>query len=166
MQVYFQDSIVIGADANTFKTIEYAYGQDKNSKFKGQFKLKIKDPNSFEVLQFGYSKDKYFVYENDSIIEGADPNTFEFIGASMWTKDKKSYYYKSKLVSYVDYASFRYLDYHYAIDKNNVYYDDQIIEGADSKTFKHIEGSQDGKDKNGCYRYGEKVDCKVLLEDE
>jgi hypothetical protein len=35
-----------------------------------------------------------------------------------------------------------------------------------TKTFKHIEGSQDGKDKNGCYRYGEKVDCKVLLEDE
>ena len=166
LKVYFEDSVVVGADPKTFKAIEYAYGQDKNAKFKGHYKLNIKDPNSFEVLQFGFTKDKFHVYDKDSLVEGADPATFEFITGSMWAKDKKSYFYKGKLVSYVDYGSFRYLDYNYAVDKNNVYYDDQIIKGADAKTFKHIEGSQDGKDKNGCYRYGEKVDCKVLLEDE
>ncbi len=166
LQVYFEDSIVVGADSKTFKAIEYAYGQDKNAKYKGRHRLNIKDPNSFEVLQFGFTKDKFNVYQNDRIVEGADPVTFEFITGSMWAKDKKSYFYKGNLIAYIDYPTFRYLDYHYAIDKNNVYYDDQIIKGADAKTFKQLEGSQDGKDRNGCYRYGIKVNCKVLLEAE
>ena len=166
LQVYFEDSVVIGADAKTFKSIDYAYGQDKYGKFKRCHKLNIKDPNTFEILQFGFTKDKYHVYDNDTIVKGADPATFEFITGSMWAKDKASYFYKGKRVGEVDYTTFRYLDYHYAIDKNHVYYNDQIIKEADAKTFKHIEGSQDGKDKNGCYRYGEKVDCKVLLTDE
>jgi hypothetical protein len=116
-------------------------------------------------LGHGFRKDKNYVYSNDTIIEGADPNTFEIVNWE-WAKDNKSYFFKGKRVPYIDYATFKYLDYNYAIDKNNVYYDDEIIEGADAKTFKYIEGSQDGKDKSNCYRYGEKVDCSVLLKDE
>ncbi len=164
-QVYFQDSIVTYADPLTFRTQEFPYGQDKNNRYDGVKKLNIKDPDSFESLQFGFTKDKFNVYNNGNIVEDADPATFEFITGSMWAKDKKSYFFQGKAIPFIDYNSFRYLDYHYAIDKNNVYYDDQIIKGADSKTFIHIEGSQDGKDKNGCYRYGEKTDCKNIDED-
>jgi hypothetical protein len=58
------------------------------------------------------------------------------------------------------------LDYHYGKDKNHAYYDEQIIEGADAKTFHHLEGTQDAKDRTNCYRWGEKVDCKVLETEE
>ena len=39
---------------------------------------------------------------------------------------------------------------------------DTIIKGADAITFKHIEGTQDGRDKNHCYNYGTRIDCKFI----
>lgn len=164
--VYFQDSVVAGADPGTFKTMNYAYAQDRNAVFREHVRLLIKDPHSFQILQGGYSKDKYEVYCGDSVVVGADPATFEFVTGSMWTKDKSSYFFAGKRIPLVDYATFRYLDYNYAVDKRHVYYNDQVIEEADASSFQHIEDSQDGKDKQGCYRYGERVDCSVLLEED
>ncbi|MBK9801281.1 MAG: DKNYY domain-containing protein [Bacteroidetes bacterium] len=112
----------------------------------------------------GYSKRNNLIYLDDTLVNGADANSFETVSWD-WAKDKMHYYYLGKPILEIDYPTFKLLDYHYSIDKNHVYYDDKIIEGADAKTFKYIDGSQDAKDKNSCYRYGEKVDCNVLLEE-
>ena len=105
------------------------------------------------------------VFRKDTLIVGADASTFEIISWD-WQRDKNFYYRFGKKITEIDRQSFELLDYHYAKDKNHVFYDENIIEGADAPTFKHIDGTQDGKDKNFCYRYGEKVDCKILLIDE
>ncbi len=101
------------------------------------------------------------VYRKDSLIVGADAETFEIISWD-WQRDKNFYYRFGKKITTIDRKSFELLDYHYAKDKNHVFYDENIIEGADAKTFIHIEGTQDGKDKANCYRWGKLVDCEVL----
>ena len=105
------------------------------------------------------------VYRYDTLIKGADAKTFETVSWN-WQRDKNYYYYFGERIEYIDRNTFEDLDYHYGKDKSNVYYDENIIEGADAKTFIHIVGTQDGKDKNACYRRGEKVDCNVLLTEE
>lgn len=105
------------------------------------------------------------VYRYDTLIVGADAKTFEIISWD-WERDKNYYYRFGKKIPSIDRQSFELLDYHYAKDKYHVYYDENIIEGADTKTFYHIDGTQDGKDANNCYRWGEKVDCKVLKTEE
>lgn len=105
------------------------------------------------------------VYRYDTLIVGADAKTFEIVSWN-WQRDKNFYYHFGKKVDYIDRNTFEDLGYHYGKDKFNVYYDEKIIEGADTKTFTQIAGTQDGKDKNGCYRWGEKVDCSVLLTEE
>jgi len=114
--------------------------------------------NDYKVLD-----DKVFLH--DTLIVGADAKTFEIVSWA-WERDKNYYYHFGKRIQYIDRETFEDLDYHYGKDKNHVYYDEHIIEGADAKTFYHIEGSQDGKDANNCYRWGEKVECKVLLTEE
>ncbi len=118
--------------------------------------------NKNGILGNGFIKKNNQIFLNDTIIKGADAETFEIISYD-WSKDKSHYYYFGKPVHEIDYSSFKFLDYHYAKDKYHVFYDNIIIEGADAKTFYHIEGSQDGKDARNCYRYGEKVDCSVLI---
>jgi hypothetical protein len=64
-----------------------------------------------------------------------------------------------------DSASFVVLNTWFGKYKNNVYYNTpSIIEGADSATFKLRKGGCDvcAKDKHGCYRYEERVDCESL----
>lgn len=101
------------------------------------------------------------VYRYDTLIVGADAKTFEIISWD-WERDKNYYYRFGKKIPSIDRQSFKLLDYHYAKDKFHVYYDENIIEGADTKTFYHIDGTQDAKDANNCYRWGKKVDCEVL----
>jgi hypothetical protein len=105
------------------------------------------------------------VYLRDTLIIGADAKTFEIVSWN-WQRDKNHYYYFGKKVECIDRETFKDLDYHYGKDKFNVYYDDKVIKGADTRSFIHIEGTQDGKDANSCYRWGEKVDCKVLRVQE
>ena len=105
------------------------------------------------------------VYRYDTLIVGADAKTFEIVSWD-WQRDKNYYHRFGKRIPSIDRKSFQLLDYHYAKDKYHVYYDENVIEGADAETFYHIEGTQDGKDAKSCYRWGEKVDCKVLQTEE
>lgn len=113
------------------------------------------------ILGNDFVKRNNQIFLNDTIVKGADAESFEIISYD-WSKDKNHFYYFGKPIYEIDYPSFKFLDYHYAKDKYHVFYDDKIIEGADAKTFYHIEGTQDGKDARNCYRWGKKVDCKVL----
>lgn len=113
----------------------------------------------------GFTKDSANILYNDTPLANVDMASFDIINYN-WAKDKNRVYYNGVAIPYVDGSSFVYLDYQYAKDKNNVYYYEKIIEGADAATFIHLDGTQDGKDKNFCYRYGEKVDCKVLSTEE
>ena len=118
----------------------------------------IGETDEFKIIQ-----NKVYYY--DTLIVGADASTFETVSWE-WQRDKQYYYFFGKRIAYIDRKSFQDLDYHYGKDKFNVYYDEKIIKGADASTFIHIEDSQDGKDKYGCYRYGKKINCKELLVED
>lgn len=137
------------------------YVYDIGSMLIEKMQLEIQNINN-GVLGSGFIKKNNQIFLNDTIIKGADAKTFKIISYD-WAKDKNHYYYFGKPILEIDYSSFRFLDYHYAKDKYHVFYDNKIIEGADAKTFHHIEGTQDGKDARNCYRYGDKVDCSVLI---
>ena len=113
------------------------------------------------VLGNGFRKKGNSIYFEDSLMKDVDSKSFEVIDWE-WEKDKNHYYYQGKCINEIDKETFIILDYHYSKDKNNVYYEDKIIEGADPVTFKHIEGTQDGRDKNHCYNYGTRINCKFI----
>ncbi|MBE7442534.1 MAG: DKNYY domain-containing protein [Flavobacteriales bacterium] len=121
--------------------------------------------NKLGIIGNGFIKRDNKIFLNDSIIIEANSNTFEIVNWE-WSKDGKLYFYHGKPVQTIDYKTFKLLDYGYAKDKNNVYYDGEILLDAEPKTFVHIEGTNDGRDKMNCFRSGEKVDCSVLLSYE
>jgi len=108
---------------------------------------------------FKITNDK--VYHYDTLIVDADAKTFEIVGQG-WQRDKNYYYYFGKRMPFVDRNSFKFLGNRYSKDKFNVYYYENIIEGADTKTFRHIKGTLDGRDKKNCYREGKRIDCAIL----
>lgn len=116
---------------------------------------------SVNDLGLGFRKDSLHVYYNDTIVKDADPTTFEVING-YWEKDTHSYYAKGKLFPGIDSTTFQILDIDQAMDKNNVYFENYIIEGADVKTYR-VQGDYCGKDTNGCYKQGKRVDCSDLV---
>ena len=111
-------------------------------------------------LGYGFYKRNNKIYLNDTIVKGTDANTFEAIWYD-WQKDKNHYYYEGKVVTEIDYKTFKILSVndHYSKDKNHVFYENKIINGADPKTFYRVEKTEQWKDKNNCYEYGEIVEC-------
>lgn len=163
-QVYFLDSMVVGADPSTFKVREFGYAQDKSAQFEGRKRLPIQDPQSYQILPDGFTKDRLHVYSKGAIVRAADPATFTTLSWA-WQKDKSHYFYHGKLMPAIDYKSFTLLQDNYAKDKNSVYYYDAIVAEADPSTFEVDEMTYVGRDKSGCYQAGEKVDCQHLKDE-
>lgn len=161
--VYFNDEVVKGADAETFKQFYPTTLQlfkDKNkiyAVFMARGELAVLreyenvDVDSFEFLSlrfpFHYAKDKDHVYFNNSRIDKADPNNFQIL-TFPYSKDKNHVYEQEQIVKGVDSDTFQVLEGHYAKDKQNVYnFGDgnatnidvdlktQIVENADPTTF-------------------------------
>ncbi|TDL99524.1 MAG: hypothetical protein C4K58_06405 [Flavobacteriaceae bacterium] len=117
-----------------------------------------------------YSKDNKNVYcfqgnsdgGSRQIVEGADSKTFELLHDYAWGRDKNNVYYRgSKLeglnIKYLklfkpiedsnDYPFLKYVK-----DSSHVFYEDNLVEGADAKSFKLVLGREwDSEDKN--YKY-------------
>ncbi|MCK4636112.1 MAG: DKNYY domain-containing protein [Candidatus Moranbacteria bacterium] len=91
--------------------------------------IKIRNVNltSFKVLSEYHGTDKNNVYYEWFILQDADPKTFKS------------------------------LDYEYGKDKNNVFYHLKKMENADTETFEVLDRIFYAKDKNNCYKNGEKV---------
>jgi hypothetical protein len=104
-------SPVRGANAKTFKPLDYSFGKDKKYVFYRQTKQPHVDCATFEITADGIMRDKNFVYDtqysNDLlvVIEGADPKTFEII-CNKIGKDSQYIYYGTKRQAHVDYETF------------------------------------------------------------
>lgn len=113
----------------------------------------------------GYIKRNGQIFKDDSLIIEADAQSFKLLSRD-WARDKNMMFFHGKPVPIIDVNSFKLLDYHYSKDKNHVFYENEVIPEADPKTFYHINGTNDGRDKANCFRWGEKVDCVELLKEE
>jgi len=79
---------------------------------------------------------------NERIVENADTNSFETIDSNenLYGKDKSNVYYNNEIIPGADPKTFKYIKEGYAIDKNKAYYYKDSIENSSSKQFKVIDG--------------------------
>ena len=138
--VYFhKDDLrkITGADKNSFEILEEYIARDKNNVYSKGEKLGNIDIKSFKYFEDGLAKDRnrVFYIEDNKDVTGVDAKTFERMG--------ESYYFR---------------------DKNNVFalkdynpYDLEMLKNIDRNSFNTL-SKEIGKDKNGVYYFGEKID--------
>lgn len=153
--IFYWKKILDFADVNSFVYLWNNYTKDKNNAYYNWDILS--NTNTFIYLNNWYWKDENKVYYNWKIIEWADSNSFniiydEFGKPSEFYKDKVDIYFFWSKFEWVDLDSFKVLSKDYTLDKNNVYNWKNIIEKADSNTFKIISSiNYWAKDKNYVY---------------
>jgi hypothetical protein len=132
----------------------------------------IVDINTFVWLDSTeYSKDKDRVYYffgnsdggNRSVVEGADSRTFKRLCEYRWGMDKNHVFYQNKKLQGLNLNKLQVLyspdtsDHfvEYVKDDKLVYHADEVLQGADAKTFKVVSGQKwQAEDKNSKYGQG------------
>ena len=170
---------VDGLNVKTFRTlendkeIETNYFGDKNSVYyiyENIDKIKEADRNSFKILDYYIAKDKKNVYYKGKKMENVDSESFKEFG-SFIAKDKNRVFYieGNEDIKDIDAASFEMMgDTYYFSDKKNVFaikYGGEFPDGQSFVKLKNIDRNsfstlsrEIGKDKNGVYYIGEKID--------
>lgn len=78
-QVYYCDTLVVGADPATFELINWRVARDKNHVYVDNYRLPdCADARTMKYLHGGLSRDSLHVFDRDSLLEGVDPETFNF----------------------------------------------------------------------------------------
>jgi hypothetical protein len=98
----------------------------------------------------------------DNMIIGSDRKTFEVLGNSYFARDKRNIYWVGNRLINIDIDTFILLGEpgrftQHAKDKYKVYRTFITLEDADPKTFKLVENSFYGKDKNHVYYLEKKI---------
>jgi hypothetical protein len=132
----------------------------------------IVDINSFvqiDSTQFSKDRDKVFYFHENSdggirqVIANADPATFKRLCEYRWGIDQDRFFYMIYILQVINLKTIQVLlppdtaDYfvQYVKDDKNVFYENEIVKGADAKTFKVVSGQQwDAEDKNYKYEAG------------
>ena len=151
----YSASLIFEADPQTFVTINEYYGKDKNEVYFYGSKIAGANSETFvglaipETKHVQYAKDVNYVYYRKGIIAKADIVTFEVV-SDRYTKDMNYVYSFGKIVegSNPENCTAENLDgcegiieknelpEGYEIKEDGVYYQGELIERADSKTFK------------------------------
>ena len=142
-------SLVEGADAATFSTIEHDLkidlGKDKNNVYADAYLIDNSDPKSFVQVKDYFWKDKNNVYllqygfEN-VILPGADPSTFEVFENYDWSRDAKHVYFKFDTVNIKNPIEFIAIDKDWGKDKNYYYHNQDRIDSLDYSTAEIVSG--------------------------
>ncbi|MCH2188329.1 DKNYY domain-containing protein [Candidatus Gracilibacteria bacterium] len=169
--VYYRNQEVSGADPSTFTLLHEpfkshpAIAKDKNSFYVGAKATQSFDSESMEVLVGDYYRDKNNVYFRHNVIGGADPVTFEVLqdkgyDSYRYAKDNIFVYKNGNVLGYIDAQSFELIHPYYSYytkDKNNVFYHDEVLIGADPKSFVYLDGGY-AYDANNLYLQGKQIE--------
>ena len=133
---------ITGADRNSFEILGYSIARDKNNVYNKGEKLGNIDIASFKYFDNWIAKDKNRVFYMDERkdIKNADAKTFERMGESYYFRDKNNVFALKN-----DYSDSNY---------NLVL---EMSKNIDRSSF-DILNNEFGKDKNGVYHFGEKID--------
>ena len=149
--VYFhKDDLrkITGADKNSFEILEEYIARDKNNVYSKGEKLGNIDIKSFKYFEDGLAKDKnrVFYIEDNKDITGVDAKTFERMGESYYFRDKNNIFglkdynpYDLEMLKNIDRNSFNTLSKEIGKDKNGVYYFGEKIDGISSNNAKFVE---------------------------
>ena len=144
---------ITGADRNSFEILGYSIARDKNNVYKKGEKLGNIDIASFKYFENGIAKDKNRVFYMDERkdIKNVDAKTFERMGESYYFRDKNnifalkndysdsSYNLVLEMSKNIDRSSFDILNNEFGKDKNGVYYFGEKIDGISSNNAKVVE---------------------------
>ena len=142
---------ITGADRNSFEILGYSIARDKNNVYKKGEKLGNIDIASFKYFENGIAKDKNRVFYMDERkdIKNVDTKTFERMGESYYFRDKNNVFaLKNDYSNYnlvlemsknIDRSSFDILNNEFGKDKNGVYYFGEKIDGISSNNAKVVE---------------------------
>ena len=135
---------VIGADADSFDSIDNTYGRDRSHVYYRGEVLADADPSSFDLIDHGYAKDRSSVWMGDERISD-DPTHFEPLADNL-AKDSNAVYCDGGKVFSNDPAHFEILRFSntdtgtsYTKDSRAVYYYCRPIPGADAATFRLLD---------------------------
>ena len=133
---------ITGADRNSFEILGYSIARDKNNVYNEGEKLENVDIASFKYFDYGIAKDKnrVFYIDRHKDIENADAKTFERMGESYYFRDKNNVFALKNDYSDSNYNSGL-----------------EVLKNIDRNSF-DILNNEIGKDKNGIYYFGEKID--------
>ena len=153
--VYFhKDDLrkITGADKNSFEILEEYIARDKNNVYSKGEKLGNIDIKSFKYFEDGLAKDKnrVFYIEDNKDVTGIDAKTFERMGESYYFRDKNNIFalkdynpYDLEMLKNIDRNSFNTLSKEIGKDKNGVYYFGEKIDGISSNNAKVVEALGD-----------------------
>lgn len=139
---------ITGADKNSFEILEEYIARDKNNVYSKGEKLGNIDIKSFKYFEDGLAKDKnrVFYIEDNKDVTGVDAKTFERMGESYYFRDKNNIFglkdynpYDLEMLKNIDRNSFNTLSKEIGKDKNGVYYFGEKIDGISSNNAKVVE---------------------------
>ena len=138
-----QDSLLIGADADSFEELEDWLGRDKTHVWYEARLVEGCDPQTVKAIKKGLIRDKKDYYFEGAPLHVKDMETFEIVEFNeycLWAKDSKCGYYDSTHIEGIDYETFKSAGTFVAKDKNHVYRFGKVLPLADPETFEEIEG--------------------------
>ena len=144
---------ITGADRNSFEILGYSIARDKNNVYNKGEKLGNIDIASFKYFDNWIAKDKNRVFYMDERkdIKNADAKTFERMEESYYFRDKNNvfalkndypdsnYNLVLEMSKNIDRSSFDILNAEFGKDKNGVYYFGEKIDGISSNNAKVVE---------------------------
>lgn len=145
-----QDSLLLGADADSFEELEDWLGRDNSHVWYEARLVEGCDPQTVKAIKKGLIRDKKDYYFEGAPLQVKDMETFEIVEFNeycLWAKDSKCGYYDSTHIEGIDYETFKSAGTFVAKDKNHVYRFGKLLPQADPETFEDMEGCY-MKDKN------------------
>ena len=174
ISVFFRSLLVVTMMGWTLMSQAQKYEIDRGRVFFDDEIIMHADARSFVDLGCGYAKDKMNVYLDGRVLENVDPSTFRLKERSTWrhrghwernesTPEHRGYYKTQFNVYYGDKkidamaANFVELGGGYAKDSFNVYYFGEKLKGCMASTFEILEGGY-AKDSFNVFYHGNKVE--------
>ncbi len=157
----FKDAeVLVSADPQTFEQVKNYFWKDKNHVFLIQFGgteciIDLADPRSFQVIEnYLWSNDRKHVFHKFDLLDEANPKEFTAVNEE-WGKDDQFYYWNSLRVDSLDYSSAKIVSDYYILDEAHVYFKNELVKGANPKTFKADGVGWFGHDDKNMYYWAE-----------
>jgi len=142
-RVYFDNEIVMHADARSFVDLGFGYAKDRNNVYMNGYVLENVDPASFRLKKSGSWRNRGTKNEEPAPRRG-------------YFKTNMNVYYGDKKLDAMA-GSFKELGGGYAKDAINVYYCGEKVKGAMASSFKYT-GDGYGQDAFDAYFRGRKIE--------
>jgi hypothetical protein len=133
--VFYEYSIITGANPNTFKRVGKYFFTDNSS-----------------IYFFGFKHSGNNTWRVDSI----DISTFKINKIYPWARDCKNLIYGDLVMNVKDLNQFKAIDEYWGRTNQQVFNEGHIYDSVDMLTFEVIDENR-ARDKNYRYEYGEKI---------